>query len=86
MGARAVQSVETDASGVEHTIERAVPIVKEVTFMLDRATPHTLKFLEKGTILKDGRGIERVIGEGDALYHEFATAEDAVAAYLDGKV
>ena len=86
MGSTTVQTIERDAEGVEHEVERAVPAVKEVTFMLDRATPHTLRFLDKGTLIKDGRGIETVVGEGDKLYHEFATEADAITAYLDGKV
>lgn len=86
MGSKTVQTAEQDANGVMQTIEKAVPIVKEVTFMLDKDTPHTLKFLEEGTKLVDGRGVERVVGDATTVYHEFETAEQAVQAYLDGKV
>lgn len=86
MGSKVVQTIETDAQGIEHTVEKSVPIVKEVTFMLDKSTPHTLKFLDQGTLIKDGRGIERVVGDAETVYHEFATVEEAVTAYLDGKV
>lgn len=85
-GSKIAQTVETDANGIEHTVERSVPVLREVTFMLDRATPHTLRFLDSGTVVKDGRGVERVVGDAATPYHEFTTAEDAVAAYLDGKV
>ena len=86
MGTKTVTSNEPDANGVVQTIERAVPIVKEVTFMLDKDTPHTLKFLEEGVKIIDGKGVEKVVGDASTVYHEFATAEEAVQAYLDGKV
>lgn len=86
MGSKTVQTTEQDANGFVQTIEKAVPIVKEVTFMLDKDTPHTLKFLEEGTKIVDGRGVERVVGDATTVYHEFETAADAVQAYLDGKV
>lgn len=86
MGNVTVQTETVDANGNPQTTETQQPVVKEVTFMLDRSTPHTLKFLDKGTKIKDGNGVERVVGEGTTAYHEFATAENAVAAYLDGKV
>ena len=85
-GSTVVKTVEQDAQGVAQEVERSVPALKEVTFMLDRATPHTLRFLDPGTVLKDGRGVERVVGDAETVAHTFATAEDAVAAYLDGKV
>lgn len=85
-GTKTVQTTEVDANGVEHVVERVAPVLREVTFMLDRETPHTLRFLEQGTVLKDGRGFERTVGDATTAYHEFATPEDAVAAYLDGKV
>lgn len=86
MGTVAVETQTVDANGNPQTVETQQPTVREVTFMLDRATPHTLKFLEKGTKIKDGRGVERVVGDAATPYHEFATAEEAVQAYLDGKV
>jgi hypothetical protein len=86
MGSKTIQTIERDAQGVESTVEKAAPVVKEVTFMLDRHTPHTLKFLDQGTLIKDGRGVERVIGDAETVYHEFTTEADAVAAFLDGKV
>lgn len=86
MGSKTVQTTEQDANGVLQTIEKTVPIVKEVTFMLDKDTPHTLRFLEEGTKIVDGRGVEKVVGDATAVYHEFETAADAVQAYLDGKV
>lgn len=86
MGSKTVQTTEQDANGVVQTIEKVVPIVREVTFMLDKDTPHTLRFLDEGTKIVDGRGNERVVGDGATVYHEFETAEQAVQAYLDGKV
>lgn len=81
-----VQTTETAADGSQQTVEKVVPVVKQVTFMLDRSTPHTVTFLDRGTRIKDGRGVERTVGDDTTPYHEFSTPEDAVNAYLDGKV
>lgn len=86
MGTVTTQQQVTAADGSVQTTEAQTPVVKEVTFMLDRSTPHTLKFLDKGTKIKDGSGRERVVGDDVTPYHEFATADEAVQAYLDGKV
>lgn len=86
MGSATVAGQVQDEQGNVSQVEKTVPIVKEVTFMLDRFTPHTLRFLDKGTELVDGRGVKRVVGDMNTPYHEFSTAEDAVAAYLDGKL
>lgn len=86
MGSATVQATETAADGTQQTVEKAVPVVKQVTFMLDRSTPHTLTFLDKGTKIKDGRGIERTVGDDATPYHQFTDPQEAVSAYLDGKV
>lgn len=86
MGSKVAQVTEQDADGIVRTVEKTVPIVREVTFMLDKDTPHTLRFLDEGTKIVDGRGVERVVGDATTVYHEFETAESAVQAYLDGKV
>lgn len=86
MGSKTVETVEQDANGVAQTVEKVVPVVREVTFMLDKDTPHTLTFLPEGTKIKDGRGVEKVIGDANTVYHEFTDAAEAVQAYLDGKV
>lgn len=86
MGTTTVQNVIRDAEGVEHTVEEAVPILREVTFMIDKSTPHTLKFLDKGTEIVDGDKTKRVVGDEQTPHHVFSDAESAIAAYLDGKV
>lgn len=86
MGTTTVETQTTDDQGNVHTAETSVPVVKQVTFMLDRSTPHTLTFLDKGSKIVDGKGVERVVGEGTTPHYQFSTPEDAVQAYLDGKV
>lgn len=86
MGTTTVETQTTDDEGNVHTAETTAPVVKEVTFMLDKSTPHTLTFLDKGTKVVDGKGVERVVGEGSTPFYQFSTPEEAVQAYLDGKV
>lgn len=86
MGTTTVESQTTDDQGNVHTAETTTPVVKQVTFMLDKSTPHTLTFLDKGTKVVDGKGVERTVGEGAAPHYQFGTPEEAVQAYLDGKV
>lgn len=85
-GTKVSKVTEPNGDGTFTDVEKNVPIVREVTFMIDRATPHTLKFLDAGTIVKDGRGVERVVGDAETPYHEFSSEQDAISAYLDGKV
>lgn len=75
-----------DGQGGTVAKETQRQVVREVTFMLDRDVPHTLTFQEKGTVIKDGNGASRTVGEGDVAYHEFTDPQEAVQAYLDGKV
>lgn len=86
MGTTTVETQTTDDQGNVHTAETTAPVVKQVTFMLDSSTPHTLTFLDKGTKVVDGKGVERVVGEGSTPFYQFSTPEEAVQAYLDGKV
>lgn len=86
MESRTLKSLEKDAEGVEQEVERVAPVLSTVTFKLHDGTPHTLTFLPKGTVITDGNDVKRVVGDGETIYHEFKTAEEAVAAFLDGKV
>ena len=76
----------TNEDGSTALVDDVRDVVHEVTFMIDQSTPHTLRFLEAGTELVDGEGHKYVIGDAEHTYHEFHTAEEAVQAYLDGKV
>ena len=60
MGTTTVETQTQDEQGNVHTAETTAPVVKQVTFMLDKSTPHTLTFLDKGSKVVDGRGVERV--------------------------
>lgn len=77
---------EQDGSGNPVQVEHEAPRVQSVTFMIDKSTPHTLIFLDKGIKIKDGRGVERVVGDPETPHYVFATAEEAVNAYLNGQV
>ena len=83
---RTVQQTTKDADGTEHTSEGVAKVLSSVTFMKNESTPHTLTFLAKGTKLIAGNGAERVVGDTQTVYHEFTDADEAVQAYLDGKV
>lgn len=86
MGSATTETTEQAADGSTQTVEKTVPVVKQVTFMLDRHTPHTLTFLDSGVKIKDGRGVERTVGDDTTPAHQFSDPQEAVQAYLDGKV
>lgn len=83
---RTTQTTVTKDDGSTGVVEKVENFVRSVTFMLDKSTPHTLTFLPKGTLITDGNDVERVVGDAETVYHEFKTEEEAIAAYLDGKV
>lgn len=60
--------------------------VKAVTFMIDKATPHTITFLPQGTVLKLKDDVLGVVGDTDHAYHEFEDGATAVEAYLNGQI
>jgi hypothetical protein len=83
---REVETEVKDESGNVTVGKAAKRFVKSVTFMLDKSTPHTLTFLERGLELVDGEGAKYIIGDAEHVYHEYEDAEQAVQDYLDGKV
>lgn len=83
---RPVQVVTKDADGNDQVSETQKKVLSSVTFMKNESTPHTLTFLPKGTVLTAGDDTQRVVGDAQTPYNEFTDAEEAVQAYLDGKV
>lgn len=83
---RNVQQETDDGQGGKKLVDAVAKVLSSVTFMKNESTPHTLTFLAKGTKLIAGNGAERIVGDAQTVYHEFTDAEEAVQAYLDGKV
>jgi hypothetical protein len=83
---KVTQTRTTGDDGVEREAEKIVNLVQEVTFMLDRFTPHTLTFHPEGTIVStDSEPRVRTVGE-EVPALEYLDAAEAVTDFLDGKV
>lgn len=75
-----------DAAGNPTTVEQPTNVVHSVTFDDYAGTPHTLTFYPKGTQFNvPGNDDPLIVGE-HMIHYVFTAAEEAVDAYLSGKL